>query len=113
MSEKINDPSLYRKLCEPFPSVEAADEAVRNFIAELRELRIKYKIPDIAMVIRLTGMTDRGTEGEMYLLAHHGDTNLEENMLAWGFGFAQAERQRRTAEMLKDAASVKNPKGGK
>ena len=113
MSERIDDPALYRKLCEPFPSVEAADEALRNFNAELRELRVKYKIPDISLVLRLICTTDAGTEGEIFLSAHHGDILLEETMLAWAFGYAQSQRQQRTAEMLKDAASVKRPKGGK
>lgn len=46
------DPELYKRLCEPFPSLNSANNNLNEFFEEFRALREKYGIPDVVIIAR-------------------------------------------------------------
>jgi|ERR1017187_4388081 hypothetical protein len=95
----FNDPALYRKLSEPFATLDEADAATDAFLVELRELRAKHRIADVSLILGINVMGEDG-EGRMLLQSHVGDTHLAESMLAYAYGAETALRQERTASLL-------------
>ncbi len=71
----ISDPELYKRLCEPFPSVESANDSLDNFFKEFRELREKYGIPDILLIARSIYM-DQGELRDALSTMNCGDSKL-------------------------------------
>lgn len=65
------DPAEYRKLLEPFESVEDANDAAREFYREVRAIRLKYGIPDVTVVSRFNAI-DAGRERITITTQHHG-----------------------------------------
>lgn len=66
---------MYQRLSQPFPSKESADDSLNNFYTEFRELREKYGIPDVVLIVRSIYM--EGEEQQDALLTMHcGDGNL-------------------------------------
>lgn len=72
---QITDPELYKRLCEPFPSVESANDSLSNFFTEFRELREKYGIPDVLLIIRSIYM-NQGELHDALLTMNCGDSQL-------------------------------------
>ena len=99
-SQVINDPTLYRKMSEPFPDTETANDAVKDFCGALRELRGKHKIPDVLFTLRVNCIV-KGEELVAIVPCFCGDANNEETMAAYSLAEAQANRQARTALALK------------
>ena len=50
----INDPGLYRRMCEPFKSGDEANEHVEAFFGSVRELRERFKITDVVLVAQIS-----------------------------------------------------------
>lgn len=94
MSEKqadfIKDPATYRAMSEPLAD---ANEAIRAFNVELRELRAKYRLRDVACIVSGCYSGTDGSEVDYILDMYHGDDMKRESLLAWAFGKASAERQ--------------------
>lgn len=98
-------PDNYRKLCEPFPSAAAADEALDAFWLELYELRNKHKIPDLSVVAAVSATAESG-EATLMVDVHIGDQLRKESMLAWAFGQAQSERQAEIGRLVSGAVKA-------
>ncbi len=103
---EVIDPERYRKISEPFESVDAGNEAIQGFFKELGELRIKYKIPDLYIVLKATALTSDDEEGSFTTSMHYGNTLESEGMLAWALGRVQAERVERIAKWLQGGAKT-------
>jgi hypothetical protein len=95
-------PATYREMNQPFAGPEAAEAAVNGFYRELYDLRVKHRLADVYVAIRVP--VDYGdSEGVVHAGAHIGDPFLAEAMTAWAFGYEQSQRQERTAEILSDS----------
>lgn len=84
--EKIYDPDLYAQLsAKPFESSETAQKSLNSFFSEVRELRAKYGLRDVATVVVVPVMTkdETGTEciGEVLQGYHNGDPTLYSSIL--------------------------------
>jgi len=53
MGTTKNDFENYRKMSEPFQSVEEADEALKNFYQAIEEARKKFRIMDVHNICKL------------------------------------------------------------
>ena len=51
---KFENEDLYDELKKPFPSQEAAEEALGNFLEAVGKVREEHKIANIAFAIRIT-----------------------------------------------------------
>jgi len=99
-----SDPKLYRELNVPRPAseVEAAAEGFQN---ELRELRAKYKLPDVYCIVRAVVLNDDGTEGDTMMRFQNGGSLWIVPMTAWAFGFEQSQQKALVSRLSKGAAS--------
>lgn len=79
--EFIHNPELYYRLLAPFPSKEAANDACENFYKDLRVLREKYGLPDLAVVIRQIYKEEEAEHDEL-IVQSCGDTSLVSTMLS-------------------------------
>jgi hypothetical protein len=93
VSEKIVDYAGYLELSVPFESVGLANEAVNAFFRDVRELRKKYKLPNIYTILAGLAVGDNGVVGEWITSQHHGDALKCESMTAWALG-KEAETRR-------------------
>lgn len=96
-----SNPGLYRKLSEPFPSKEAANEALRKFNEELSALREKYRLADVHVLVQINAITESGEEGIFNSEMGFGDQRLVGTMLAMSLGREQARRESEIATLLK------------
>jgi hypothetical protein len=103
----IRNEARYRDLSKPFESAGAFSAAVDAFYQELGELRVKYKIPDVYLIIEARALNAEGEEGQYFTALHYGDSSKMENMTAWAFGQEQATRQALTARILASASVLK------
>ena len=108
-SEPFNDPATYRELTEPHANSNAASDAYEGFVKELKELRKKYRIPDLAWSALIRLVDDDGTEGTCMVYGNLGDHSLAECLTAFAWGKASGERQKRVSDVLKQAARVTLP----
>lgn len=104
------NPSLYHKLSEPFPTYEAASEAIDAFWVDLEEIRKKHKIPDIHLVLAWKALGSDGQPGEYTASAHLGNELMAESMAAYAYGKEQADRRERIASVVERAARGKKSK---
>lgn len=95
------NPSLYRELSQPFPTIEAAQAALDAFRLELAELRKKHKIPDIAIVTQFDYFTAGQEWASGVLSFSYGNQMGTEAMYAYAYGQAVRDRQARIGELLK------------
>lgn len=101
----INDPANYRNMAEPFASLDEANESIKRFYESVRELRNKFGIRDVLVVIASCAMS-KGREQEFMLSGMNGSELNEESMAAYAFGVAQSRRQSRIAEMLSQESTI-------
>ncbi len=87
---KYNDPALYRRMSEPFPDSETANDAVQAFFAGVEKLREQHRISDVLVLAEIGVMTD-GTETRGAAQLFRGSRANIMPMLARAYG---AERQR-------------------
>lgn len=100
MATGINDPKLYRELNVPRTAAEL-DEQCEGFNKELRELRIKYKLPDVYCICRVTVLGEDGEEGDVMMRFHNGSGLLAESMTAWAYGYEASQRLEMIAAIAK------------
>jgi hypothetical protein len=105
----FNDPGLYRRLSEPFPTVEAGNEAIQGFFRELRELRAKWKLPDVYCVVMGNAVHPNGSEGKFIISAHNGSAAEAEAMIAWAMGYEQSLRQDRIQGAMRGRGFIMRP----
>jgi hypothetical protein len=97
----INDPDLYRELAVPFGDVEDANVALEDFYEELREIRAKYKIADVYVVVAVRAILEDGTEGEFMSNSMNGNSLKALPMVAWAFGKEKADFSARIDHAVK------------
>ena len=81
----INDPALYRKLCEPYESREAVDKPLAAFIDDVRAAREKHGVPDVTILFQVVAMID-GEEIRLGGMHHSGNPMAGLQMLAEHYG---------------------------
>lgn len=90
------DNEMYAEMLKPHESAEKANEALEAFYEELYQLRCKYKLADIAVIVQ-----DSIVESGQFLWsAHCGNIDCQEVMAAWHLGQMQADRQDRVRRAL-------------
>lgn len=95
------DPALYRRMSLPFTSKDEAGDAVREFCQEVRAVREKHKIPDVAMCVGCNYLGEHeGEELVAFLDVHIGDTGNRLPMAAFLFGEAKADQSAQLAEFF-------------
>lgn len=98
-----SDPATYRKLCEPFGSVEAANERIQEFFSELGELREKYGLPDVLCVIQSAVIYEDGQEGSPIGLISLGDRTKAPILAAYALADTQKSVEAIIGQLLKGA----------
>lgn len=83
-TKAIHDPALYRRLSEPFETVEAANAAFDAFSEEFRALRKKHRIPD-AVYIAAVNVKDGDKESSIMAYGNCGDGRRVTDMLYESF----------------------------
>lgn len=95
-----NDFGNYRKMSEPFPSVEEANVALKNFYRAVEEARKKFHIMDVHVIVKMNVLRGE-TEGAAMTSAHYGNTLEGAPMCAWGLGQEQANFEANLREYSK------------
>jgi hypothetical protein len=96
----INDPSLYRKLCEPFSNAETANENLQKFFSKIEELREELRIPDVTVLCTVNMLASDGTEVTGFARMSRGDMNNVLPMLARSYGEETTVSQERLAKIM-------------
>ncbi len=86
-----SDLNLYRELSAPFPSLEALNEAITAFYAELGELRRKYRLLNVTVLVEANLIQSDGTEGSGAARCHFGNEAHQLAMIAQAYGRTKAE----------------------
>ena len=108
--QRIIATANYRKMCEPFETAEAADEAVNALWKEFYELRNKHHLPDVTVIVRTSYLTKDGEEVDGLLTLHAGSELQRESMAAFAHGQAVSDRQEMMGKFLRGAATDKRRK---
>jgi len=74
-SIKHSDVDLYQRLCEPFPSIDSANDSLDGFFEEFRIIREKYGIPDVVLIARLFCI-DESKKQDVILTMSCGDPGI-------------------------------------
>lgn len=90
MKGAIQDPALYRLMCEPHADADAAEAAMVEFLKDVRAAREKHRIKDVHVVAEVTYLAD-GKEVTGASSIHNGNAGNALPMLASAYG---AERAR-------------------
>lgn len=98
--EQINDPSLYRRMSEPFPDMKTTQAALDAFAEEVRVSREKHKIPDVVLITQFSWIGANGEECAAMAYGNNGNPQNNEAMLAHALGLCQAERQELIGQLL-------------
>lgn len=93
------NPELFRKMSEPFESVEEANKAIVAFFEEVGELRKKHGLENVYFIISGTWKTEEG-EGQFIVPQMYGNPLMAESLTAFAYGREQCERQERIGELL-------------
>lgn len=101
-----DNPKRYRAMSEPFPSSDAAEEAIKGFFEEAELLRVKHRLRDVYIIIGGTVMYG-DDEGGFITSGMIGDTGNAESMAAWALGHESAARQTRIAKILGSHGAIK------
>ncbi len=99
MSSTEPDPNLYAELCSHQFTAEETDAALKGFWDEVYELRNKYKLRDVSIIVagNVVG------QGPFMWSAHAGNQLDAEAMAAWHLGTTQSRRQEHIREVMERA----------
>ena len=100
-----SNPGLYRRLCLPHESIEAAHAAMTEFCDAAKALREMHRVPDVVIICSAHAMRE-GNEVEIQASLQLGNYEAHELMIARSLGQIRADRQ---AEV---AAAIQVPQGG-
>jgi hypothetical protein len=103
----IQDEANYRRLSEPFSSFDEVDDALLGFTKELREIRNKYRLRDVYVVISGSAIGEDGVEREWIVSQMHGDGLRAETMAAWAYGQESARHAEAIAELVGAGGSAR------
>ncbi len=85
-----NDIANYRKMSEPHPSIEEANEALKSFYQAVEDARKEFRIMDVHVIVKMNVLHGE-TEGTAMTSAHYGNTLEGAPMCAWALGHEQAD----------------------
>jgi len=103
----IKDPATYREMLVPHESIEAANEALSAFHADLREIRKKHRIAEVNFIAKVLYVTADGDESEGAAPMHIGDPLHAGHMSAFAAGYWASD-----AESIRAANAVAGKKRG-
>jgi hypothetical protein len=106
----FSNPALYRRMSEPFPSLDAARVASEGFQNELAALREKYKMTNVYCITKFAYVDQQGEEVAASGSCGLGDMFEHEVMLAMALGAIQAERQELVGRAM--TKGIKRPQRG-
>ena len=86
MGEFQPNAARYREASQPHESIEAANKALEAFYADLGVLRLKYKIADAYVVLRINLIEEDGQETSAGSATGYGNKSQWALMLASAFG---------------------------
>lgn len=78
----------YREMSKPHESNDALNDAILAFYKEVYELRNKYKLQDVFVIVMAGSLVD-GEEQVGMSRYHAGDVANSLKMAAWAFGAEQ------------------------
>ena len=91
-----NNPALYRRLSEPFPSIEAANSALVAFFADVEAARERHRIADVTVLCEVSHVLE-GEEVRASASGMMGDSARVLPMIAREFGAAQQRHKEQIA----------------
>lgn len=101
MAKKFkSDPENYYKMSEPLENVEKANEAMEAFFEELSELRKKYKLRDVYVVVNGSVKYENGDAGEFMVTSNFGSVLNALAMTAYAYGVEKSEHEERISKLL-------------
>lgn len=100
MSKFISDPENYLKMSKPFENSETATEALSKFYEEVSELRKKYVIRDMLIVIAGSVKQQDGEIGDFMATQTFGDQLHHHTLAAYAYGQTKAEHDQRIQKFL-------------
>lgn len=83
-----------------------ADDRINAFYQDLAELRVKHKLPDVHVVVRMTVETDSGGEVSAISSGHMGAVQEAEGMCAWAYAMAGERRRNHINEHKAQGAAM-------
>jgi hypothetical protein len=86
------NPKLFREMSEPHESVAAFGEHTQAFFYEVSQLREKYRITNVVMVVQAQ-YEENGEEHSALATRLIGDTGQAQALFAYGYGVARAENE--------------------
>ena len=89
------DTKTYSEMCVPFESLDAANEALRQFYEELAELRRKHRIMDVLCISQVAY-----ADGVGFSMSSLGSSLASETLAAYGYGAARKRREQSVGELL-------------
>lgn len=87
-----NDPAAYRRLSEPFLTLDAANESLAAFFEAVRLARERHRISDVAVLCEVSHVIE-GEEVRGGAQSFMGDSARVLPMLAREFGAAQQRHE--------------------
>ncbi len=94
-TKEHSDPKNYYQLSIPFESQQEADKATDGFYKELGELRKKYNLREIMVVIMDSTKTQDGDVSEFMTIQNYGDSLHRLPMAAYAYGVMNEEHKNR------------------
>lgn len=103
----LGDASVFQEMAVPFETDDQANEALQGFWKELYELRCKYKLANVAVIVKDSVRSD---EACFIWSGHCGNELEQESMAAWFLGHASSRRQEIIRNAVESGAvgSIKN-----
>jgi hypothetical protein len=98
--ERFADPALYRKLSVPMATKEIAEEATREFFVELRELRERYGIPEVCVVVSVNFLDVERREHEMVSMLTNGNYYKAPELFGSGYRATKQNIERALKEAI-------------
>lgn len=86
-------------MSHPFKNTEELNQALEGFSNELYELRNKWNLSDVLVVIRDT-IESQTEESAFYLVSHIGDSSKSRKMAAYAYGKLKKQDEAAEADIL-------------
>jgi hypothetical protein len=97
--KRESNPARYREMSVPHENMEALDKDLEAFLSAVGELRVKYRLQDVVVLIKTSAISN-GEEGAFMSSAHMGNAMELEPLLAQALGNAQRDREEMVARAL-------------
>lgn len=99
-TEFVSDPKTFAECSAPFGTAEGLKLAFEGFHQELRELRKKWRIANVHVVVEDSYLCDELTPMPTLFCIDFGDASKWEGMAAYGFGKESQSREEMVAQLL-------------